>query len=82
MERSSATTHERLTHEERPTGGSDRAFGVLFAVVFTIAAVWPLLRGTQIRWWCLGVAAMFLALALLRPRTLAPWSWSCCTPRQ
>lgn len=72
MARSSATTHERLTHDEGLIGGSDRAFGALFAAVFTIGAAWPLVRGNQIRWWCLGVAAIFLALALLRPRTLAP----------
>jgi hypothetical protein len=72
MEKSSATIHERLTHEEGPTGGSDRALGVVFAVVLTIGAVWPLLRGNQIRGWCLAVGAIFLALALLRPRTLAP----------
>jgi hypothetical protein len=70
--KSSATIHERLTHEEQPAGGSDRAFGVVFAAVFTIGAAWPLLRGNPIRWWCLVVAGIFLAFALFRPRTLAP----------
>jgi hypothetical protein len=72
MGRHSGTTHERLTHEERPTGASDRSLGFLFAVVFTIAGLWPLLRGHPMRWWCLAVAATFLALAFCRPRTLVP----------
>lgn len=71
--KSRAASHERLrAHEESVAVGSDRAFGVVFAVVFTIIGVWPLLRGEPARGWGLVVAAIFLTLALVRPRTLAP----------
>ena len=72
MGKRGAASHERLHREERPRSGSDRAFGSLFAAVFTIAGLWPLLRGPSVRWWCLLVASAFLALAIFRPRALAP----------
>jgi len=72
MWRSRTATHERLAHEEPVGGGSDRAFGVVFAVVFMITGGWPLLHGGPARWWGFVVAAIFLTLALTRARTLAP----------
>ena len=67
----------RGAHEHRapppPTqGGSDRAFGVLVAVVFAVIGCWPLMgRGTP-RWWSLAVAAIALVVAVAAPRWLAP----------
>jgi hypothetical protein len=72
MSKRAALTHERLTREERLRTGSDRVFGSLFAAVFTIAALWPLLHGLAPRWWCFLVASAFLVLAVFRPRALAP----------
>ncbi|MGH7414096.1 MAG: hypothetical protein ACREKJ_07825, partial [Candidatus Rokuibacteriota bacterium] len=40
--------------------------------MFTIIGVWPFLRAEPARGWGLVVAAIFLTLALVRPRTLAP----------
>lgn len=51
--------------------GSDRAFGFVFAAVFAIIGLYPLLRG-DVRWWALVVAALFLLVALVRPETLHP----------
>jgi hypothetical protein len=53
-------------------GSSDRAFGLVFAVVFVIIACYPLLSGGTIRLWSLIVAGIFLVLALLIPAVLAP----------
>jgi hypothetical protein len=69
--RAPVSTHERLTREERPHSGSDRAFGALFAVIFTIGGLWPLFQGRSTRWWFLVVASAFLLLALFRPGALA-----------
>jgi hypothetical protein len=69
---SRAGTHERLAQSEPVAGGTNRAFGFVFAVVFTIVGAWPLLRGAPPRWWGFVAAAIFLTLALLRPRALAP----------
>lgn len=71
-ERSGTGHHENLAREETVQGGSDRAFGLVFAVVFAIVAGWPLLGGGAPRWWALAVAAGFLAVALARPALLAP----------
>ena len=52
-------------------GGSERSFGFVFAAVFAIIGLWPLLGGESIRIWALVVAAAFLAAAFLRPQILA-----------
>jgi hypothetical protein len=52
--------------------GSDKSFGVVFAVVFAIVGVWPLWDGGSPAYWAFGLSASFLVLALVRPRTLAP----------
>lgn len=52
--------------------GSDRSFGLVFAAVFAVIALFPLLDGGGLRLWAIAVAAAFLALALLRPSVLAP----------
>jgi hypothetical protein len=51
--------------------GSNRAFGVTFAVVFAILSLWPLVHGRLPRWWLLIPAAAFLLVALAKPDLLA-----------
>ena len=54
-------------------GSSDRAFGYVFAAVFAIVAAWPVVFGEGgLRWWAVAVAGVFLVLALMLPRVLAP----------
>ena len=66
-------THERLTREEPgPSRGSDRAFGLAFAAVFTIVGLFPLVLGHSPREWALAVAGALLAVALVYPRALSP----------
>ena len=56
--------------------GSDRGFGVVFAVVFVLIGCWPLLYRETPRWWALAVAAAFALAAWLFPRALAqPNRW-------
>lgn len=52
------------------TMGSERSFGVVFAVVFAIIALWPVMGGGGVRWVALAIAAAFLALAYLAPQLL------------
>ena len=59
-------------HDEEVVGPSDRSFGIVFTVVFTIVALLPLWRGASPRWWAAGIAALFGLAALLWPRALAP----------
>jgi len=65
-------THERLAVHDSVKGSSDRSFGIVFAAVFTIIALWPLLAGAEIREWSLAIAVAFAGVALLRPGLLAP----------
>jgi len=59
-------------HASGPEGGSDRAFGIVFAVVFSLVAAWPLLKDGPVRPWAAAVAGLFLVVALAIPRILAP----------
>jgi hypothetical protein len=65
-------THESFTREDEIRSSSERVFGLVFAGVFGLIGFWPLWRGVALRWWSLGLAAMFLVTALLAPRALAP----------
>ncbi len=64
--------HESLECEHEIKGGSDRSFGIVFAVVFGIIACWPLFHHQQPRVWALITAVVFAAVALSAPQLLAP----------
>lgn len=51
---------------------SDRAFGLVFCIVFGIFAFYPILGGGSVRAWALIIAGVFLLLALATPVILAP----------
>lgn len=52
--------------------GSERSFGVVFAVVFSLIGLWPLLHGNGPRAWALLLAVAFLGLGYLAPQVLRP----------
>jgi predicted membrane metal-binding protein len=65
--------HAELGRQDRDVKlGSDRSFGIVFAVVFVVIAAWPLLNGESIRLWAGAVAVAFLAVALIVPVWLRP----------
>ncbi len=68
-------THERLQRSEVVQGSSDRSFGIVFAVVFGIIAIWPLLHEGGLRWWSLIIGLGFLAVSFVRPTLLAPLNY-------
>lgn len=48
--------------------GSDRNFGLVFATVFAIIALLPLVFGSgSPRYWLLAIGMVFLLIAILRP---------------
>jgi len=53
-----------------PKVGSERSFGITFAIVFVIIGLWPLLHGGGLRLWAFTPALVFLVLGLFVPRTL------------
>lgn len=67
-----AALHEDLGRKQEGQGGSDRSFGIVFAVFFTLLALLPLRAHRPVRGWALAVAALFLGVGLLRPGWLHP----------
>ena len=53
--------HETMKRDEEIKGSSDRAFGMVFTVVFLIVGLWPLMGGANPRIWALIVAGLILA---------------------
>ena len=51
---------------------SNKSFGIVFAVVFSLITLWPLIKGNEIRLWSLIIAIIFLTLGLLNSKILTP----------
>lgn len=64
--------HESLKDKDEVQVGSEKSFGVVFAVVFAIIAIWPLIHGLPVRWWALIVSMAFLAAAYVAQPLLKP----------
>ena len=53
--------------------GSDRGFGMVFAAVFVLVALWPLTAaGGELRIWSLVAGVVFLLVSFTAPNSLAP----------
>ena len=66
------SSHENLSRQDPGRASSHRAFGIVFAVVFLVVALWPLIGGGRPRAWALAVAAAFGVVSLAAPVLLAP----------
>ena len=51
---------------------SNRNFGIVFFIVFLLIALYPLLKGNDLRIWSLVISFIFLALGLLNSKILTP----------
>jgi len=67
-------TNEPIDSYRKVTAGSERNFGIVFAVFLCVIALGPLVHGGAIRWWALAVAACFLACAVFAPQWLKPFN--------
>jgi hypothetical protein len=65
-------SHENLARKDDVKSGSDRFFGVVFAIVFALIGLWPLLDAEPLRVWAIGCSLTLLMIALAAPRILAP----------
>src|SRR6056300_665854 len=52
--------------------GSNRSFGIVFFVVFLIIAIYPLIKGDELRLWSLIISIFFLFLGLVNSKILTP----------
>ena len=67
-----SNTHERYTDRTVVKSGSERSFGFVFAAVFCIVALFPLLDDGVVRLWALAVAAIFSLAAFFFTAALKP----------
>jgi hypothetical protein len=67
-----ATALEPKRQAEAERQGSDRSFGYVFAVVFALIGLFPLIRLEAPRWWSLAIALAFAVVAALIPHVLGP----------
>tara|TARA_Y100001958_G_C21184569_1_gene513860 strand:+ start:171 stop:557 length:387 start_codon:yes stop_codon:yes gene_type:complete len=57
---------------EKNNLSSNKSFGILFFVVFTLIALYPVLKNENIRIWSIILALIFLILGLLESKLLTP----------
>lgn len=65
-------TNEPIQSHRNVTVGTERNFGIVFAVVFTIVGLARLYRGGDVRWWAIAIGVAFLICAFAAPRLLRP----------
>ena len=51
---------------------SNRSFGIVFFIVFLLIALYPILKGNDLRIWSLVISFIFLALGLVNSKILMP----------
>lgn len=72
--------HELSARNDDVKMGSERGFGIVFAVVFAVIGLWPTFKLrtlphvtlAETRLWAIAVAALFLTAGLLAPAVLKP----------
>lgn len=69
---SKSSTFETIEDGAEVKAGSERSFGLIFAAVFVVIGVWPLMDGGEWLPWALGVAAAFAMSSLIAPNVLQP----------
>ena len=52
--------------------GSDKGFGIVFALVFLIVGLYPLIYGEHLRLWAIICSLILLALSFFAQNTLTP----------
>jgi hypothetical protein len=65
-------TNEPIQSHRKVTVGTERNFGIVFAVFFAIIGFAPLYHGGAVRWWAIALGATFLFCAFVAPRLLRP----------
>jgi hypothetical protein len=67
-----SSLHENISLTGGVKSGSNRFFVIVFAVVVAIISLSPILSEDNRRVWLLIVAVIFLVIALIIPKALAP----------
>ncbi|MBT3916404.1 MAG: hypothetical protein HN731_04795 [Rhodospirillaceae bacterium] len=67
-------SHENLSRKDNVKSGSNKYFGLVFAVVFTVVGLWPLLSDQSPRLWSLGIALALVIISFATPQLLKPFN--------
>ena len=51
--------------------GDNKSFGIVFAIVFLVIALYPLVNGENIKSWAFGISFIFITLAYFFPKSLS-----------
>jgi len=51
--------------------GSEKGFGIIFAIVFALIGLWPLLESEPIYKWALGITVILLIISFTIPKIFA-----------
>ncbi len=62
--------HDNYSDHSEVKIGSERSFGLVFAVVFLIIGWVPLIKGLPVRWWAILTAGGLVAVAIAIPKAL------------
>ncbi|MEE2745542.1 MAG: SxtJ family membrane protein [Pseudomonadota bacterium] len=61
-----------------PTEGldlsSNKAFGLVFSIVFLLLSVWPTFSGSELRVWALLTAILLALISFIKPTVLKPFN--------
>ena len=64
--------HEDFGRDDHVKTGSEKSFGIVFAVLFTALGLWPLIDSGSVRVWALVAAIVFLGAGHFIPAVLRP----------
>ena len=67
-------SHEKLTLKNYTKSGSNKSFGLVFAAVFALIGLWPILNGQPILLWALGVSVLLVIISFLASKILSPFN--------
>jgi len=67
-------SHEKLTLKNYTKSGSNKSFGLVFATVFALIGLWPILNGRPILLWALSVSVLLVIISFLTSEILSPFN--------
>ena len=68
-------THENIIEKQDIQIGSNKSFGIVFAVVFFVIALWPLIDEGNFRVWALVTGIILSLISFIYPSIYKPFNY-------
>lgn len=68
-------THENIIEKKDIQIGSNKSFGIVFAVVFFVIALWPLMDEGNFRVWALVTGIILFLISFIYPSIYKPFNY-------